>query len=364
MGVLVCAGAARTAAAADGPAAAAVATPQPSPAKAAADGTIARFRVRDGSTIDLGWTGMAHRQAWPAEQRIEFAVDCGQDGSCAAHGGEAGTIFGAPTPLSAGGVPACVVSRLRAPISGTVGGKTGCGELRLALASTVYTASDVARPCPLCSGDVAVNDGRKQGRCDGGASAGQPCDVNSASTLLGKTSNDCLPAADAAAGTIAIDLAPLTTGTTRLTADRGCKGRGIAGNRCFCADQARPNECDSGTCDPGETCDGPVDGACSRAPYRGCRLGTGKAECDALVRGTGTCEIRMRPCFGDTIEATGACDATAPTYVAIFCAPATQASAINSSSGLPGPARLRLRLERVGDAHPAARPRTTTPPRR
>ena len=218
-------------------------TPRPSAtaahvASTAAAPTVARYRVRDGSMIDLGWTGIAHRQPWPSEQRIELALDCRSATSCTVGGGVAGAIFGAPIPLSAGGVPACVVSRLRAPLAGSVEPEAGCGELRLALTSTVYTGREVAEPCPRCVGDGTANDGRKDGRCDAGPSAGEACDANAASALFGATSNDCLPPPASIVGTLAIDLAPLTTDGVRLAAERPCGFHrpGLA-DHCACADQ-------------------------------------------------------------------------------------------------------------------------------
>ena len=43
----------------------------------------------------------------------------------------------------------------------------------------------------------------------------------------------------------------------------------------------------------------------------------------------------------------GTCDPATPTYVALFCAGATRAPAVNATAGLPGPARLLPPLERV-----------------
>ncbi len=313
--------------------------------------TVVHYRVADSSTIDIGWTGTAHHHPWAAEQPIDLALDCGADGECAAHGGAADAIFGAPVPLSAGGVPACVVSRLREPLTGHVSSGSGCGELRLALRTTVYSSGEVARPCPVCNGDRRPNDGHADGRCSGGESAGKPCDANATSRFFGATSNACLPARAAAIGTLAIALAPLTTGSVHRTADGTCAHRrpGLV-DHCFCPGQAQPNACDSGRCDGKEVCEAPVDGVCSGQPFRTCNLVGGKADCEDGFRGAGTCEIRVRPCFNDTIDARGVCDPTRPTYVAVFCAPATQAPGINGAAGLPGPARLRLTLRAVGPA--------------
>jgi hypothetical protein len=319
--------------------------------------TTAIYRVRADAEIDLGWSGMAHDQPWPAEQRLHFDLDCAADGACTLGGGVPGEIFGAPIPLSAGSIPVCVVNRLRAPLGGSVHAASGCGEIRVKLVSSVFTAADVAHPCPVCRGDATPNDGRKDGRCEGGASSGAPCDTNAVSPLFGSSSNDCLPPSTASAGDLTVDLLPMTTGAARLEATVECKRRrpGLSG-RCFCPEQAQANECASGSCDAGERCDGPFDGVCSKAPFRGCQLGSGDRECGAAFPGTGSCTLRTRRCFGDSIFAQGVCDPAAPVYVAVFCAPATQAPAVNSTAGLSGPGRLLLPLERIdqpdtGGAH-------------
>jgi hypothetical protein len=97
----------------------------------------------------------------------------------------------------------------------------------------------------------------------------------------------------------------------------------------------------------GRCAEGPIDGACSGAPYRSCTPGSGRAECEAQVKGSGECVASLRPCFGETLPVAGHCDAEKPTYAAVFCVPATGAAALNSVAGLPGPARLVLPLERV-----------------
>ena len=323
-------------------------TLSPTAPPSAASRATAVYRVRAGAEIDLGWTGIAHDQPWPAEQRLRFDLDCTAAGACALGGGAPGEIFGAPVPLSSGGIPVCVVNRLREPLGGSVNAASGCGEIRVKLVSSVFTAGNVARPCPACRGDAAPTDGRKDGRCEGGASSGALCDANAVSPLFGSSSNDCLPARTASVGDLTVDLLPMTTGAARLEAMADCKRKqpGPSG-RCFCAAQAQANECASGSCGEGETCDGPFDGVCSEAPFRSCTLGSGDRECGAAFPGTGSCVLRTRRCFGNSILAQGACDPAMPTYVAVFCASATQAPAVNSTAGLPGPARLLLPLERV-----------------
>src|SRR5438045_3890767 len=49
------------------------------PAGGTGTARVAHYRVGEGSRIDLGWTGLAHDQEWPADQRLELALDCGGD---------------------------------------------------------------------------------------------------------------------------------------------------------------------------------------------------------------------------------------------------------------------------------------------
>jgi hypothetical protein len=325
-------------------------TTAPAPAGSPSPPVPVVYRIKPGARADLGWTGIAHRAEWPAEQRLAFAIECrpGAD-ECRALGGARGDFFGAPIPLASGGVPACVVNRLREGVDGRVQPKTGCADLELHLAATVFSGQNSTHPCPVCFEDATPNDGRKQGRCVGGATAGAACDAHGVSTLHGATSTDCLPIPGANVGELAIELMPLTTGDARLQAKLSCKAQvGKDLPRCFCPAQVQGSACIEEPCSAqGECTGGPFDGTCSGAPERSCRVNSGRAECEAVTPGTGECVVRPRPCFVDAIATTGTCSPDAPTYVAVFCAGATRAPAINAAAGLPGPARLRLPLERV-----------------
>lgn len=302
--------------------------PHPTPGKPAT--TV--FRVRPEARADLGWTGISHGQVWPAEERLGFAVVCRDgDESCAAAGGTAGDFFGSPVPLAAGGIPACVVNRLRAPVAGTVQPKLGCTQLDLHLASTVFLGETLDRPCPTCDGDPTPNDGRRDGHCKGGAADGAACDAQGTTPRLGVVSNDCQPSpGKRTGGALHIDLAPLTTGEAALRAGTPCMAASAKdAARCFCPGQLQANACIGGRCGPDGRCpDGPIDTDCS----------------------SGTCVASLRPCFGETLPVAGKCDAAQPTFAAVFCVPATGATALNSAAGLPGPARLVLPLERVNAA--------------
>ena len=299
---------------------------------------------QDGSDLDTGWTGIAHNSVAISQSTVTVNLnDCGS-GTCTVDGSAlVGQKFGGPLPLSSGGVPVCVLNTFREAVTGTYECASGCGDSTVKLTSSVFLVQDIGMPCPTCDGDPTPNDGQKGGTCHGGsASAGQPCDVNGVSALFGSTSNDCLPSGSSV-GDLAIDLAPLTTGTVSHTADQACVSVGSVG-QCFCPGQNRPNACDTGVCGANGTCDSPIDGLCSGQKFRSCTPGSGTADCEAVFPGAGTCTDTPRPCFGDTITRTGQCatPGNTGTLVSFFCIPATKAPAINTTAGLPGPGALSL----------------------
>ncbi len=307
------------------------------------------FRVRPEARADLGWTGISHGADWPAEQRLGFVGVCkAGDDTCAAAGGKAGDFFGSPVPLSSGGIPACIVNRLRESVRGSVQPKLGCAQLQLQLNATVFTGEDLARPCPVCQDDRTPNDGKRDGTCAGGATNGEACDAHGVTQLFGAVSNDCLPAAGRNVGELVLDL-PLTTGDATMRAALTCKAAtGKDAARCFCPAQVQANACVGGQCGPNEQCDeGPIDGHCRLAPGRSCRPGSGREDCETLQAGTGECITNVRSCFRETLPVSGKCDVERPTYAAAFCVPATRAAALNAAAGLPGPARVVLPLERI-----------------
>lgn len=304
------------------------------------------YRVGRGAKVDLGWTGIAHGQSWPFGQPLAFDLTCaGGDGACAARAGAPGVLFGPPVPLSSGGIPVCIVNRLREAVTGQLHVSSACGELTLHLDSTVMLAQELAQPCPVCIGDRANLDGKKDGHCSGGVNDGGPCDVEGESVEFGATSTDCQPA-NSAIGTLPIDIDRLTTGQIILHASEKCGDERYSA-RCFCAGQTAPNACRTGNCALAKCTTGPMDGVCSGAPFRGCTPGADDTDCEARFAGAGRCETRPRPCFSEVIDMRGACDKRNATYVGTFCTPATSAPALNASAGLPGPARLILPLERV-----------------
>jgi len=313
-----------------------------------------------GSDLDTGWTGIAHDSVATREAKVTTKLDCADGVNCTVDGSElVGTTFGSPLPLSSGGVSSCVINQFREAITGTYNCESGCGESSVKLLSKVYLVVDQNKPCPPCVGDPTPNDGVKGGTCDGGKTPGAPCDVGGISDLFqnaggappdaGSTSNDCEPNGSPV-GNLNIDLNPLTTGTVSVDANVACLNSTF-GATCFCPGQIQPNSCinPNGVCPASGLCENnPPIGVCSGQPFRQCFLSSGPTtDCEDLSPGAGTCESQLQPCFGTTISRTGQCGTQQGTLASIFCIPATQAAAINTVAGLPGPGAALIPASQV-----------------
>jgi hypothetical protein len=297
-----------------------------------------------GSELDLGWTGIAHNQSVPEDATLTTALSCVGDDCTINDASLVGTAFLSPLPLSAGGVPVCIVDTIRSPVTGTMNCADGCAEMDLSLTWSVFLVQDIAKPCPVCVGDPVPNDGQKGGMCDGGATPGAACDVGGTSISFGSTSSDCLPSGTDV-GDLSIDLNPFTTDTITATATTPCAAFGVQG-QCFCPGQNRPNGCDTGVCPASGVCEtGPIDGLCSNERFRAC---VDDQDCEATFPGAGTCVQSPRPCFGQTISLAGQCGTPNSSLVSLFCVPATRAPAVNVTAGLPGPATLQLPIQSSG----------------
>ena len=288
--------------------------------------------------LDLGWTGIAHDLPAPSVDLGPLLACSGA--ACVVDGPVAGTAL-VPVPISAGGVPVCVVPVVREPLAGAFDGATGAAILTAPLTADVYLVQPIAEPCPRCVGDPTPGDGARGGACSGGATPGAPCDAGFATGPFGVTSTDCLPSG-ASVAELEITL-QLTTDTVGVAADTDCASPFFDPGSCYCEGQVNPNACIDGVCSPtGECAAGPIDGLCSGASFRACRIEAGTGDCEDFFPGAGTCEMKFRPCFGDAIVRTGACDLEGGALASVFCVPATRAAAINTVYGLPGPGTLAL----------------------
>src|SRR6266404_2986115 len=145
-----------------------------------------------------------HRCDNATETRCTSNADCSGGGACA-------FFFGAPLPISGGGVPVCVTTRVNGAVTGTVNPADGSGASNLDTLLSIHLSLTVDQPCPTCSGASVGTTGT----CNGGPRAGQACVVHGLSPVFGDTSFDCPPNASADIGDLDGPL-NLTTGTRAL----------------------------------------------------------------------------------------------------------------------------------------------------
>jgi hypothetical protein len=300
-----------------------------------------------GGELDTGWTGIAHDNESPSEVSVTIDIDCPNGENCTVDGSSlVDELFGAPLPLSSGGVPVCVLNIFREAIGGTYTCSQGCGETDVKLESRVFLVQNIAKPCPICEGDDVLNDGVKNGTCDGGTTPGAACDGGASDPNFGITSLDCQPTGSSV-GELDIDLSPATTGSISVNSSIDCASPFFPPSACYCPDQIQPNACTDGVCVNNSCPAGPIDGLCENATFRSCRLEKGTEDCENLFPGSGNCIAKTRPCFTSNISAQGQCappnGGAEGTLVSFFCIPSTRAAAINTTAGLPGPGLVQLK---------------------
>jgi len=225
----------------------------------------------DGSAADLdtGWTGQSHDSKVINNGKLTLAVSgcgspapsCGQcnlngpianaggtasnnhrcvgdtsiqcttDGDCGANA-PCAFFFGAPLPLSSGGVSVCVVNQVTSAVTGTADLVSGNSATSVNLLSRVHNGPTVDQPCPVCgTGGFGTTS-----TCSSGPRAGLACTVNGTSALFGSTSYDCTPLPGANVGNLQLGL-NLSTGLTTRTlsaANPGCTAPGFTSEKCFC----------------------------------------------------------------------------------------------------------------------------------
>ncbi len=368
------------------------------------------YTVTPGANLDTGWTGIAHDFAIQTGSQIvgeisncdgvsdtecdyfanvgsrcanDPTVSCTDNSQCSS-GTCTISTFGPPLPLSAGGVPVCIVNRFASDVTGTYDLASGASELHVHLNSLVHLGNTVTRPCPICDcgkpnpQDCQIGDA---GTCSD-ITGSPPCHVQGAGPL-GPTSNDCPPSSslNVSGGGLDIPFDPLTTGSVSFASNQACTGAGFGNQRCWCSGEAQPSSCLNGCnggANDGQPCDtdadcggtagscvplcrqvpgdavgearcvvGPADQTCSDAPEVGCRT---NSDCAA---GQGTCVAKNRRCFLDPIVRVGAPGTTSDLLASAFCIPATTGTAINQTAGLPGPGAITFTasttVERCGD---------------
>jgi hypothetical protein len=361
------------------------------------------------SLLDTGWTGIAHDNRIVSDGTVTVAIDecdspdesrpcgvctftgpvpnvdagtgqidaqrcvndtsvrCTDDAGCP--GSTCAFFFGAPLPLSSGGVATCVTNQIVGTITGTANIETGTAASELALTSRVFNGILTAQPCPQCNGDPTPNDGVQDGSCLGGQRPGADCDANGTSPIpsFGTTSLDCPPSTGAQIAALPIDLSNSTgTQTRTLSADSpNCRAAGFTALECFCdtcdnlaatpcssnadctavgattcggrrclpgsgaltgnpcavnadcspgfcgvpGQPSAPNACSDGVCTPGAD----NEGTCEAGPIdQTCTIETFRScSSDAECPATGdTCGSRLRECFIDNGTIGGSVTAT------------------------------------------------------
>jgi len=227
------------------------------------------------TVLDLGWSGLGHRQELSTGNTITLGVSgcstavrpcgtctlsgpianrpgkienrrctndtsirCTSDVACAGGGGTCEYFFGSWHPRGGYGLTACIAHQLEGQVAGTVAMETG----ELTLSSTItrrsYVGITLDRPCPRCIDDATLNDGIANGTCDGGVRNGMACDGNATAPSypdFGVTSLDCPPGEGGLIAEITLPLASSTEQVVKsVTAASPNCGPAAPGEKCLC----------------------------------------------------------------------------------------------------------------------------------
>ncbi len=317
-----------------------------------------------GSTLDIGWTGLAHgspslvgatmnfevlrRCSWDdsvclshddcaGQGTCEPTCDCIDDSSCELAVPSGGKrcdgeltpcttdaecrstcvhVWEPPLPLSSAGIGVCAVTRLDGPLAATLDTATGEFAIDAAL-RTRLGLGNVDRPCPACGGPDEDPQIGQQFLCKGGARNGQACTVDAVTPYFGGVSYDCpLPITDVSEFGWSWRLGPLTTGDVERTATLPCgafffsehpsRGSGV------CTDdlQACDTNADCRRCDGDESvaCASNADcgdvGPCGMAPEISVSCGF-YCHCGFCEEEATGVQDRDAPCFADDECAAG-----------------------------------------------------------
>ncbi len=264
-----------------------------SPAPNATDGAA------DSNSVCLGGGNFCRRTAGGSTGphcEIEFHKRCETDAQCPLLGDRCiEVLHSAPLPVSAAGIPLCVVNVLSEDVVGTTDLATGSGAVRLRQRSLVHAAASTNQPCPVCGGFCAgLADGGGPGArtpcasdldcpdscitdhvCSFGPNADHACrpdpPFGGGTAFFGNPSVDCPPFPDANLSGRGLDLLldPATTATTSLSATQHCTGVGFAGKACVGGgNDTRPctaaGDCPGGACN--EQCFCPAVGGTAERP--------------------------------------------------------------------------------------------------
>jgi len=160
---------------------------------------------------------------------------------------------GAPTPVSVGATPFCLLLRLGADVTGTVDVDSGSSSILKDVRTIVYAGNTATAPCPVCGGtcsndvetlcvsdedcdggdcelDAVARDGIRGGTCVGGLAAeGLDCDSHATNTsfppgsvVAAGYSLDCMPDAGRISGSSGSSPTVESTGSQSLASLLSC----------------------------------------------------------------------------------------------------------------------------------------------
>jgi hypothetical protein len=167
--------------------------PQPTPSRfgavtlrvlASSAGGAATALARGAATrtlrVDAGWTALTHDLGVLEGADVTAELDnCDgvTDTICDIHGATTGVSFGAPSPVSGGGIATCMTVEFGSDLTGTLDLATGDLTETAQLHIEYYRGFSIYAPCSAClvaDGDPELGEA---GTCESGPAFGQPCTV-------------------------------------------------------------------------------------------------------------------------------------------------------------------------------------------
>jgi hypothetical protein len=306
------------------------------------------------SVLDLGWTGLGHRQPFSTDHTLtlglacvdavspcgtcsftqpvenapgripnrrcsnDTAIRCTSDAPCAPGGGACRYYLGSWHPRGGFGLGGCIAHELNGPVGGTVDLATG----EIGLTSTVTRRSYIGAidtPCPRCMNDVSNNDGIPDGTCAGGSHDGDACDGNATAPGFpdfGVTSLDCPPMPSSFVADVQLALASSTQSVVRSVTASSPNCSDGSGEKCLCE---TCNSANAEPCGSNADCpipDGPIGPICGgRRCLGGANHGTPctvQSACPAGLCGSAGETTKTSACLDDTATPGLDCVDTAP----------------------------------------------------
>jgi hypothetical protein len=193
--------------------------------------------------LDAGWTGISHGLSVPSAASATADLsecDGTTDTDCVLHAATNGASFGPPTPITAGGVAACLTVAFDSDMTGTFDVVTGALTESSVLRFGYYLGDSIGTPCPICATVDADPELGEAGTCQLGPNDGAPCTVDGLAHpgygASRATSFDCPPDPANLVGDFRSTVVG-TTGTTSFAtspASPRCSAAGFVTTQCLC----------------------------------------------------------------------------------------------------------------------------------